>query len=195
MHSTVLPKLALILSTSLAQTENITLTDCKLDPCSGLDAMVDEGHVLAPIVVAGVAWAVGSLPVFVLGSRHRVACIRSCLWVLLLLWMTLLTGSALFYTSRIQAYVWVIHAVCGVLYSWNAKLFRYPGLQRLTVSLGVWCVSWYAWQYVPPLGITGWFSGGQAQCGGSIHLKACLGIDLALWVLMPVRRLVEGVDS
>lgn len=176
-------RVGVIVSASLARppAQNVSM-ECRADPCKGLEPLVEAGMVVWPVGIALVAWGVGALPVLFTRSRHRVLGIRACLWTLGLLWGVLLAGFALLsHGRRVQAYAWALHASVGVLAAWRADHLRHAGLQRVAAWLGMSGVCWYAWQFGPQLGVAGWMSSGQAQCGWAAHLVACLACDVALW--------------
>lgn len=179
-----LARVAVILSASLGPSQNGTFESCPVDPCKGLDPMVEVGMVVWPFGIALGAWACAGLPVFLMGSRNKVKGIQGCLWALGLLWAGLLGGFGLFvYDRRALAYAWALHASTGVLSHWRPKNIRFPGLQRMSVFFGVLGVCWYAWQLGAPLGVAGWQGAGQAQCGWAAHLMACLACDVLLWAV------------
>jgi len=177
-------RVGVIVSASLARAPANVSMQCSSDPCKGLEPLVEAQQVVWPVGIALAAWGVGALPVFVTGSRHRVLGIRGCLWTLGLLWGALVAGFALFSSGRrVQAYAWALHASMGVLAAWREDHLRHAGLQRVARWLGMSGVCWYAWQYGPQLGVAGWLSSSQAQCGWAVHLLACLACDVVLgWV-------------
>jgi hypothetical protein len=206
-RSLVLSKLSIILSSSLAhnnsgsavgsvnQTDASNSSTCP-DPCAALGRSVqDEGVALAPLGIALVFCVFSALPVLVLRSKHRVLGIKSFLWVLVQLWVHLLATHFLFTQDRAQAYVWGLHSASHVLASWAPRrgVLDYPGLHWVATTVGASCVSLYAWQFGPAVGLAAWFRKGDALCGWSVHLVAVLGVELAQWVLSPVELLLMRI--
>lgn len=199
----VLPRLSVIVSSSLAQTlpgvPNRTVDHegtCAnlLNPCTELHDSVNHTMVLVPFGIALLFFTVGALPVMLLRCRHRVLGVRSCLWVLIELWVHLMATHIMFRFDRAQAYVWALHAAVHVLASWQPRrgVMPYPGLQRAVSLAGVCAVAVYAWQYGPPVGLAAWYSRTDAQCGWKVHLTAVIGMELIGGVLWPLEGAVVG---
>ena len=156
---------------------------CSMRPCEALQGAVKSIYfILIPVGIAVIAWGVGCLPTMVLRSKTKVQGIKQCLWVLVSLYLHMFI-SCMWYKSgdRVQAYVWILHSSCQVLASWGQRYLLYQGLQRVSVCLGVLLISGFAWYFGPPLGLAGWHSGVQAQCGLSSHLVAVLGVEFVGW--------------
>ena len=201
-RSLVLSKVSVILSSSLAHNNsgrwvgvnqtNETNSTCS-DPCAELGRSVqDEAVVLAPLGIALAFCILAALPALVVRSKHRVMGIKSFLWVLVQLWVHLVGTHVIFTQDRAQAYVWGLHSAAHVLASWAPRrgVLDYPGLHWFATSVGASCVSLYAWQFGPAVGLAAWFRKGDALCGWSVHLVAVLGVELAQWVLSPVEMLL-----
>jgi hypothetical protein len=223
--SLVLPRLSIIISSSLAQnpfvglygwsestafktnplnfsdknetntTESNTPLSCS-DPCSNLQTLVSHSMVLIPLGIALLFFVVGALPALLLRSRYRVYGVRSCLWVLIELWIHLLI-SYFWFTfkgDRAQAYVWVLHASAYILATWQPRkgVMQYPGLQRAASLVGISCVGLFAWQFGPPVGLAAWYRRSDAQCGWAVHLTAVIGVELVGWLLGPFEAVVSG---
>ena len=184
MHASVIPKLSVIVSTSLAQA--VEVETCNENPCRGLEALVDETLLLWPVGIALAGWTVAALPTFCLGSRRKAEGMRSCLGVLALLWASMVWSYWLFTSSsRVLGYVWSLHGCASILDAWRpAKgVLAHDWLQRVGATLGVWGIAGYAFQFGPSAGLPGWHGWGEARCGWSVHLAACLGVDLMLWAV------------
>ncbi len=183
-------------SASLNSTEsyNNTANSTCHDPCADLQHSVTRGMVLAPQGIALLFFVAGALPVVLFRSRYRVYCVRSCLWVLVELWLHLLICACLFEFDRAQAYGWALHCTTHVLAAWRPKTgaLLYPGLQRLASLAGAWCIGLFAWQLGPPIGLAAWYSRSDALCGWKVHLVAVVGVELVAWVLGPLEGVVVG---
>lgn len=206
----VLTRLSIILSSSLAQdshrdfwegmgfarpqsapnTTNTNTTNSSTchDPCATLQHSVTHLMALAPFGVALVFFVAAALPVVLLRSRFRVHGVRSCLWVLVELWVQLICTYAWFVHDRAQAYVWALHSAAYILAAWQPRrgVMPYPALQRLTSLAGAWCVGLFAWQLGPPVGLAAWHRSVDALCGWRMHLTSVVGVELVGWVLGPV---------
>ena len=197
----VLGKFSVILATSLAKGPPLpSNSSCRTNiskPCYDLEQNIEMDLVISPLAIATTAWAVASLPVFFMGFRSKIQGIRCCLWALLQIWAHMLMCCYLFYgqTERAQAYVWSLHASVNVLSTWRParNVLRYEGLQRVACVLGCGALSTFAWHGGVALGLVGWSHGIQAQCGWTVHLIACLGVDAVQWLLAPIGGLVMGV--
>lgn len=210
----VLTRLSIILSSSLAQdshrvfweslslknahvnttnntTDSPNTTTCH-DPCSTLQHSVTHVMALTPFGIALVFFIAAALPVVLLRSRFRVHGVRSCLWVLVELWVQLICTYAWFLHDRAQAYVWGLHAAAHILTAWQPRrgVMPYPGLQRVTSLAGAWCVGLFAWQLGPPVGLAAWYRSSDALCGWRMHLTAILGVEVVGWALGPLEGLV-----
>jgi hypothetical protein len=211
----VLTRLSIILSSSLAQdshrdfwegvgyyylarpdtpsnSTNSTNSSTCHDPCATLQHSVTHAMALAPLGIALLFFIASALPVVLLRSRFRVHGVRSCLWVLVALWVHLFCTYAWFLHDRAQAYAWALHAASHVLAAWQPRrgVMPYPGLQRLTSLAGAWCVGLFAWQLGPPVGLAAWQRSSDALCGWRMHLTGVLGVELVEWVLGPLEGLV-----
>ena len=168
------------------------------DPCAELQDSVSHLMALIPLAIALMFFIVGALPTLLLRSRHRVLGVRSCLWVLIELWIHLLISYTWFMLKedRAQAYVWALHAAAHVLASWRprTRVIPYPGLQTLASLAGVGCVALFAWQFGPPVGLAAWNRRSDAQCGWAVHLTAVIGVELVAWGLGPLEWAVAGLD-
>lgn len=149
------------------------------DPCAELQH-VTHTVVLLPLGIALMFFLVGALPVLLFRSRYRVHGVRSCLWVLVGLWLQLVVTFAWFSVDRAQAYAWALHASTYVLASWRPRdgVMPHPGLQRAVCLAGAWCVSLFAWQFGPPIGLAAWYRSSDALCGWKVHLTAVVGVEL-----------------
>ena len=212
-RSLVLSKLSIILSSSLAHNNdsgrlwgnwtmigktnhseepNAPNATCN-DPCADLNkAIQHEALVLAPIGLALLFGLAAALPTLLCRSKHRIAGVKSFLWVLMQLWVYLLIAHFLYVQrkDRAQAYVWALHSASHSLASWAPARKVMGSLHWLLTSLGAACVSLFAWQYGPPVGLAAWYRKGDALCGWSVHLLAVLGVELAQWVLGPFETLL-----
>jgi hypothetical protein len=182
-----LSRLSIIISSSLAQdshrdfwegilgtlgrpsssnTTNPSNTTACQDPCTTLQHSVTHAMALSPLAIALLFFLAGALPVLLLRSRFRVHGVRSCLWVLVELWVQLICTYICFAYDKAQAYVWALHAGSYVLATWQPKqhIMPHPGLQRLFSLAGDWCVSLFAWQ----LGLSGSLpgTGAATRCAG-----------------------------
>jgi hypothetical protein len=211
--SLVLSKLSIILSSTLAHNNsgrlewvwggefkpNVTdFNSSCADPCADLNNSIQgEALVLAPTAIVVLFSLAAILPTLVTKSKNKVLGIKSYLWVLLQLWVYLLVAHYLYTTrkDRAQAYVWALHSTSHVLSSWSPKrgsavVMKHPTLHCALTTLGAACVSLFAWQVGPGVGLAAWYSKGDALCGWSVHLIAVLGVELAQWVLSPVEVLL-----
>jgi hypothetical protein len=152
--------------------------------------------VLAPFAIALISFIVGSLPTVFLRSRYRVFGVRSCIWVLIELWIHLSIAFSWFILdeNRAQAYAWALHSSTYILSSWQPRknVIVHCGLQRIVSSVGAACVVLFAWHFGPPIGIAAWDRHSDAQCGWIVHLTAVMGVDLLGWVLGPIEWFVVG---
>jgi hypothetical protein len=211
-RSLVLSKLSIILSSSLAHNNdpgrlwgNWTINappstnhseepngTCH-DPCADLNkAIQHETLVLAPLGIALLFGLAAALPTLLCRSKHRIAGVKSFLWVLVQLWVCLLITHFLYVQrkDKAQAYVWALHSASHALASWTPAKRVLSGAHWVLTSLGAACVSLFAWQYGPPVGLAAWFRKGDALCGWSVHLLAILGVELLQWVLGPFEMLL-----
>ena len=209
-----LSRLSIIISSSLAQdshrdfwdsilgtpgrpsssnTTNPPNTTACQDPCTTLQHSVTHAMALSPLAIALLFFLAGALPVLLLRSRFRVHGVRSCLWVLVQLWVQLVCTYIWFAYDKVQAYVWALHAGSYVLATWQPKqhIMPHPGLQRLFSLAGAWCVSLFAWQLGPPVGLAAWYRSSDALCGWKVHLTAVVGVELVAWALGPVEWVVS----
>jgi hypothetical protein len=180
-------------SANIANATNVTTASCH-DPCADLQHSVTRGMVLAPLAVALVFFVCGALPVLVLRSRYKVQGVRSCLWVLVELWLHLVLTTVVFEFDRAQAYVWALHCSSYILSAWQPRrgVMPYPGLQRFASVLGAWAVGVFAWQLGPPVGLAAWYRSSDALCGWKVHLVGIVGVELLAWVLGPFGAVVVG---
>ena len=177
-----------------------TFPTCSLhpDPCAELQKSVSHSVVLFPLGIALIFFIVGALPTLLSRSRYRVLGVRSCLWVLIELWVHL-TISFLWFMlkgDRAQAYVWALHSSTHVLASWQPRkrVIPYPGLQSFASLAGCACVALFAWQFGPPVGLAAWNRRSDAQCGWAVHLTSVIGVELVEWGLGPLEWVVVGLD-
>ena len=177
---------------------NTTFPTCAVhpDPCGELQNSVSHSMVLFPLGIALIFLVVGALPTLLSRSRYRVLGVRSCLWVLVELWIHL-TISFLWFMlkgDRAQAYVWALHSSAHVLSSWQPRkrVIPYPGLQLFASLAGSACVALFAWQFGPSVGLAAWNRRIDAQCGWAVHLTAVIGVDLVEWGLGPLELVVVG---
>jgi hypothetical protein len=152
--------------------------------------------VLVPLGIALLFLIIGALPTLLLKCRHRVHGVRSCLWVLIELWIHLLL-SFIWFTlrgDRAQAYVWAIHSAAHILASWQPKrgVMPYPGLQKAASLAGIAGLGLFAWQFGPAVGLAAWYRRSDAQCGWAVHLTAVIGVEFVGWVLGPLEWMVIG---
>jgi hypothetical protein len=191
MQSVVLSRLSIIISSSLAQNKlNGSVEGFCSDPCSELQSSVSHGMVLAPLAIALLFYTIAALPVLLCRSRYRVYGVKSCLWVLIELWVHLVMSHSLFHIDRVQAYVWALHASAFTLSKWQPrKGVPYPGLHKLASLAGVWGIGLFAWQLGPSVGLAAWHSHSDAQCGWKVHLTSVVGVE----VLGLGLGLMEGV--
>lgn len=189
----VLSRLSIIVSSSLAQ-DNLNRSEICSDPCAELQSSVNHGMVLTPLAIALLFYTVAALPVLLLRSRYRVHGVRSCLWVLIELWVHLVVTHALFNFDRAQAYVWALHASAYILSKWQPKrgVMPYPVLHTLTSLAGVWGIGLFAWQWGPSVGLAAWHSHSDAQCGWKVHLTSVIGVEVLGLVLGPLEGFVVG---
>ena len=122
---------------------------------------------------------------------------RSCLWILSLLWVQMLAGYILFRRERVWGYAWAIHSSTQALCTWRPmrRTLVFQSAHPWLMILGVLYTASLAWQAGPPVGLISWSSGKQSQCGWAAHLIAVLGVDLVQWVLSPIKLLVAGHAS
>ena len=204
-NSLILHKLSIIISSTLAHnnsgrwldggysSSNNTNSSTCTDPCAELNkAIQSEILAIVPSAIAITCSLVAVLPTLVLKSKHKILGIKSYLLVLFQLWVHLLLAHFLYSKDKAQAYVWALHSTSHVLTSWTPKrgILRFPGLHYICTNLGSMCVSLYAWQLGPPVGLAAWYSKGDALCGWSVHLVAVLGVELAQWLMSPVELLI-----
>jgi hypothetical protein len=168
------------------------------DPCAELQSLVNHAMLLIPFGITLLFFIVGALPVLFLRSRHRVYGVRSCLWVLIELWVHLLISYSwfTFKGDRAQAYVWVLHASAYILATWQPKkgIMQYPGLQKAVSLAGIGGLGLFAWQLGPPVGLAAWYRRSDAQCGWAVHLTAIIGVELIGWLLGPFETVVNGIS-
>ena len=198
----ILSRISVILSSSLAQhqevwdqpTNQTTNHSCQ-DPCATLQHSVTPWMALGPIGVALLFCVAGALPVLLCRSRYRVHGVRSCLWVLVALWVQLVLTCVWFSYDRAQAYVWALHGASFTLASWQTKkgVLQHATLHYLTRLAGVWAVGFFAWQLGPPVGLAAWYTSSDALCGWKVHLVGVLGVELVAWVLGPLQGVVVGL--
>lgn len=157
------------------------------DPCTELQSLVGYEMVLFPFGLALVFILVGALPTLLLKSRYRVFGVKSCIWVLIELWIHLLISFAWFisYGDKAQAYVWALHSSTYILTSWQPKksVINHPGLQKMASVTGAVCVALFAWHIGPPVGLAAWNRRSDAQCGWKVHLTAVAGVEVVEWGL------------
>lgn len=182
--------------TEFSHPNHTTFPTCSLhpDPCAELQKSVSHTVVLFPLGIALIFFIVGSLPTLLSRSRYRVLGVRSCLWVLIELWVHL-TISFLWFMlkeDRAQAYVWALHSSTHVLASWQPRkrVISFPTLQCLASMVGCTCVALFAWQLGPPVGLAAWNRRSDAQCGWAVHLTSIIGVELIECVLEPLQWLV-----
>ena len=194
----VLPRLSIIISSSLARHENSpnipnpNQTEVCSNSCAELQASVNHGMVLIPLGIALLSLTMAALPVILLRSRCRVYGVRSVLWVLIELWVQLIITHALFNFDRAQAYVWALHSSAHILSHWPKKGMPYPGLQTVASLAGVGCVGLFAWQWGPPVGLAAWQRNSDAQCGWKVHLTGVVGVGVVSFILGPLEAFVVG---
>lgn len=201
MRGYVLPRLSIIFSSSLAR-HNILYeptvlnrTEACSNPCAELQASVNHGMVLMPLGIALLFFVMAALPVVLFRSRYRVYGVRSCLWVLIELWVQLILTHVLFTVDKAQAYVWALHASAHILSHWQPKKgMPYPGLQTVASMAGVWCVGLFAWQWGPPVGLAAWQSKSDAQCGWKVHLTSVVGVEVVSLIFWPLEAFVVGFN-
>ena len=175
-----------------------TGSTCSLhtDPCIELQNLVSHAMVLMPLAIALISFIIGSLPTILLRSRYRVLGVRSCMWVLIELWIHLLISFAWFTLKgdRAQAYVWALHSSTYVLSSWHPRkhVMVHPGLQKMASLAGAAGVALFAWHFGPPVGLAAWNRRTDAQCGWAVHLTAVIGVELLEWGLGPLEWIVVG---
>ena len=205
----VLTRISIIICSSLAQHQSTIINGsnnsnnnisnssdqptCKeTNPCGELQAAVSHSIILIPLGIALLFSTIGALPVLLCRSKYQVKGVRSCLWVLIELWIHLIITYLLFQYDKAQAYVWALHSSAQILTAWQSKdRAPYPGLQKLICVLGVWCIGLFAWQHGPPVGLAAWYSDSDAQCGWKVHLTAVIGVEFVGWVLAPLEALVN----
>jgi hypothetical protein len=179
---------------------NTTFSTCSFhpDPCAELQNSVNHSMVLFPLGIALIFLLVGAFPTLLSRSRYRVLGVRSCLWVLVELWVHLMISFIWFMIKedRAQAYVWALHSSSHVLASWQPRkrVIPYPGLQSFASLVGGVCVSLFAWQFGPPVGLAAWNRRSDAQCGWAVHLTSVIGVELVEWVMGPLKWIVMGLD-
>jgi hypothetical protein len=193
-----LSRLSVIISSSLGRgplpDASYYNETCGQDPCAGLQDLVSHGMVLVPLGVALVFYLVAALPAFVLRSRHKVYGVRSCLWVLIELWVHLVATHFIYSVDKVQAYAWAVHASAYILSTWQPKkgAMPYPGLQAFASLAGVCGVGLFAWQWGPQIGLAAWNRNSDAQCGWKVHLMGMIGVELVGLALGPIERVVVG---
>lgn len=166
------------------------------DPCTELQTLVSHAMVLVPLGLALIFVLAGALPTLLLKSRYRVYGVKSCMWVLIELWVHLLISFAWFMLNgdRAQAYVWALHSSTYVLTTWQPRksVINHPGLQKMASLTGAACVALFAWHLGPPVGLAAWSRRSDAQCGWKVHLTAVVGVELVEWALGPLEWIVSG---
>ena len=195
MPRDVLCRLSVIISSSLAQNKlNGSDNGVCSNPCSELQSSVNHTMVLTPLGIALLFYTVAALPALLLRSRYKVHGVRSCLWVLIELWVHLIATHVLFHLDRAQAYVWALHASAHILCRWQPKkkVMPYPGLHLFASLAGVCGIGLFAWQWGPPVGLAAWHSHSDAQCGWKVHLTSVIGVEVVGLALGPLEWLVVG---
>ena len=162
--------------------------------CAALESSVLLWHTVAPTPIAACAWLIASLPTLLMRSRQRTLGVRTCLWQLVLLWLSVMIAYALFTRQRVLGYVWAIHAAVHTLSAWAPPrhVVVMPTSHRVITFIGVLAVCGFAWQVGPPVGIIAWQGGWTSQCGLSAQFMAVLGVDFVGWMLVPVGGVVAG---
>ena len=160
--------------------------------CGAVESSVLLSHVIAPNSIAVITWLIASLPTLLMRSRRKALGVRTCLWQLVLLWLSLLVAYALFKRQRVWGYVWAVHASAHALTAWAPprRVLVVPFSHRALMLLGVTAVCVFAWQAGPPVGLIAWRGGWTNQCGLTAHFLAVLGVDLVGWALGPLGEAV-----
>lgn len=184
-------------STHNRSLDSIDMTEVCTAPCSILSARVSAQHLMTPFIVACTVWLLVALPTLALKGRKKVLGVRSCLWVLSLLWIQILIGYTLFGRERVWGYAWAVHSSTQALATWtpSRRSLAFQCAHPWLMILGVLYTASLAWQTGPPVGLISWSSGKQSQCGWAAHLIAVLGVDFVQWALSPIKLMVGGEVS